>query len=132
MEERVSETEDLGLRRGAFFQCVRENGDRDLERAGGERRRSGETGTFRQPPKVLRFRIFLLHGTERFPQDPSGCPENESPRPDSETAGTAIFPSSESKTMVVIRRSRIGSDDFTGTFYVCVECDVRGQHPLHR
>ena len=72
MEERVSETEDLGLRRGAFFQCVRENGDRDLERAGGERRRSGETGTFRQPPKVLRFRIFLLHGTERFPQDPSG------------------------------------------------------------
>ncbi len=47
----------------------------------------------------MRSRMFLLHGTEGYPQDPPGCPENQSPHPDTEAAGPAIFPSQEPETM---------------------------------
>ena len=110
MEEGISETEDLGIWRGTFFECVRENGDCYLGRPAIE--------------NLLRSRMFLLHGTEGYPQDPPGCPENQSPHPDTEAAGPAIFPSQEPETMDFICGPLTDRNDFDGIIHVFMESDL--------
>ena len=86
----------------------------------------GKTGDLGRPGRenLLRSRMFLLHGTERFPQNPPGCPENQSPHPDTEAAGPAIFPSQEPETMDFVCGPLTERNDFDGIIHVFMERDL--------
>ena len=74
--------------------------------------------------ELLAIPYVLLHGTERFPQDPPDCPENQSPHPDTEAAGPAIFPSQEPETMDFICGPLTDRNDFDGIIHVFMESDL--------